>query len=210
MKKYHPSSVAKTRVGPAVRFFKKADSKAPHKHLNEELKDVLKKATAIFYVQPTNPAAQQARSGGKGGEEATEAHGVTKKKPDVCISYAHADLEEIAKPLYKALTAADVNLWMDSDIALGDDWTHAIEDAMNSCKCLLVILTPESAGSPEVATEVAIVQGKKGRIVPVLYKKCTIPSRLKLLHHVDFTTHSGLLLGAFSRLLGALKFCRNT
>lgn len=109
------------------------------------------------------------------------------ENPKVFFSYSRADSEFVLK-LAKDLRSAGVNLWIDQlDIAAGDRWDKAVEDALAAAPCLLVVLSPASVESHNVMDEVSLAFDERKKIVPVLAHACTIPFRLRRLQHVDFT-----------------------
>ena len=66
------------------------------------------------------------------------------------ISYSRAD-GEFALKLANDLRVAGVNIWLDQlDIPPGARWDRAVEDALETCGRLLIILSPTSAGSENV------------------------------------------------------------
>jgi len=109
------------------------------------------------------------------------------ENPRVFFSYSRVDSEFVLR-LAKDLRSDGVNLWIDQlDIAAGDRWDRAVEDALGAAPCLLVVLSPASVESQNVMDEVSLAFDEGKRIVPVLASACTIPFRLRRLQHVDFT-----------------------
>ena len=107
----------------------------------------------------------------------------------VFVSYARED-GEFAQKLAKDLRAANVNLWIDRlDIKAGETWDRAVEDALHSCKGLLVILSPSSVSSRSVMDEVSFAIEENKKVVPVLYQVCDVPFRLRRVQHTDFTSN---------------------
>ena len=85
------------------------------------------------------------------------------------------------------LKAAGANVWLDQlDIAPGQRWDRAIEDALKSCPRLIVILSPTSVASTNVMDEVSFALEEQKAVIPVVYKDCEIPFRLRRLQYVDF------------------------
>jgi formylglycine-generating enzyme required for sulfatase activity len=106
----------------------------------------------------------------------------------IFISYARAD-SEFALRLARDLRSKGVNIWVDQlDIPPGNRWDRAIEQALQTCDRLLIILSPASVGSENVMDEVAFALDREKRIVPVLHRRCEIPLRLLRLQYVDFTS----------------------
>lgn len=110
----------------------------------------------------------------------------------VFVSYAHDD-SEFVLPLATALREDGIDIWLDQwELKPSDDWQLRIGEALKRCPILLVILSPDSVKSPEVRGELqfALNEESKKRVVPVLYKKCEIPSRLLIIQYADFTENS--------------------
>ena len=103
------------------------------------------------------------------------------------ISYSRVDTNFVIK-LAQDLRKAGVNIWLDQkDISTGDRWDKSVQNALHSCTSLIVIYSPDSVASDNVLDEVYYAIGEKRRVIPVLYKTCDIPFRLKRLQYIDFT-----------------------
>jgi len=103
------------------------------------------------------------------------------------ISYSRAD-GEFALKLANDLRSAGVNIWLDQlDIPPGARWDRAVEDALETCGRLLIILSPTSAGSENVQDEIGVAFDNNKPIIPILCKPCDVPMRLRRLQYIDFT-----------------------
>jgi photosystem II stability/assembly factor-like uncharacterized protein len=102
------------------------------------------------------------------------------------ISYSRED-SEFALKLAEDLKAAGAAVWLDQlDIAPGERWARAVEEALNNCPRMLVILSPASVRSKNVEDEITYALDEGKSVIPVLYRECRIPFRLRALQHVDF------------------------
>ena len=127
----------------------------------------------------------------------------------VFFSYSRADAEFVLK-LATDLRSAGVDLWIDQlDIPAGAQWDRAVEDALEACSCLVIVLSPTSVDSQNVLDEASFAIEQDKKIIPVLYKNCDIPFRLKRLQYIDFT---GDYDTAYTKLLSTLRghFQENT
>src|SRR5262249_53243878 len=118
------------------------------------------------------------------------------------FSYARADSEFVLK-LADDLRSVGTDLWLDKlDIPGGVRWDRAVEEALHASPCLLVVLSPASVASNNVMDEVSFGLESDKRIVPILFKDCTIPFRLRRVQYIDFRAgyDDGL-----KRLVQALK-----
>ena len=123
------------------------------------------------------------------------------KKSQIFISYARAD-SEVALKLGKDLRAAGVKIWLDQlDIATGEHWDDAIDDALKRCGKFLIILSPKSVASKNVKDELSFALQKEKVIFPVLYKECEIPFRLSRIQYSNLT---GDYEGGLKQLIQAL------
>lgn len=120
----------------------------------------------------------------------------------VFFSYARAD-SEFALKLAENMRSAEVDIWIDQlDIPTGARWDQTVEDALKACPRFLIILSPASIASQNVMDEVAFAIDQNKKILPVFYRKCDIPFRLKRLQHIDFT-------GNYDKALTKLLFALN-
>lgn len=105
----------------------------------------------------------------------------------IFFSYSRVD-SGFALQLAKDIRASGIDIWIDQlDIQAGNHWDAAVEKALATSACVLVILTPSSTSSTNVMDEVsyALESGKK--IIPVLLEDCLPPFRLRRLQRIDFT-----------------------
>jgi acylphosphatase len=117
------------------------------------------------------------------------------------VSYARPD-SDFALHLAREMKASGRNVWLDQlDISLGDRWDRAVQTALETCTCVLLILSPQSVASENVADEYNFALEEKKMIIPVLYQACSIPFRLRRFQRADF--QSGFESG-FEELLRAL------
>jgi hypothetical protein len=101
------------------------------------------------------------------------------------VSYAREDAA-FALKLATDLRARGTHLWVDQlDIRAGTAWDSEVEKALRASPAMLVILSPASVASQNVMDEVAFAISEAKWIVPVLYKPCSIPLRLRRLQHIE-------------------------
>jgi hypothetical protein len=121
------------------------------------------------------------------------------ERPKTFISYSRKD-SAFALRLAEDLRRAGANVWLDQlDIPPGTPWDTAIQEALNACPRMLVILSPDSVASRNVMDEVSYGLGRGKTVIPVLYRECEIPFRLDRLNRIDVRNGIAGLL----RALGA-------
>jgi len=105
----------------------------------------------------------------------------------IFFSYSRLD-SAFALQLAKDIRASGVDIWIDQlDIAAGNHWDAAVEKALSSSACVLVILTPSSTSSTNVMDEVSFALESGKKIIPVMLEDCLPPFRLRRLQRIDFT-----------------------
>jgi hypothetical protein len=121
------------------------------------------------------------------------------------LSYARADAEFVLR-LAKDLREGGAGVWIDQlDIALGQRWDRAVEDALAKCAQLLVILSPVAVESINVMDEVSLALEDGKTVVPVLHRSCKIPFRLRRLQYVDLTLNYEAGLSRLFETLGVAE-----
>jgi TIR domain/Photosynthesis system II assembly factor YCF48 len=108
--------------------------------------------------------------------------------PTAFFSYSREDSEFVLR-LAADLKATGANIWLDQlDITPGQRWAHAVQDALNNCQRLLVILSPASVNSTNVDDEVTFGLEEHKTVIPVFYRDCKVPFQLRPFEYVDFRT----------------------
>ncbi len=103
------------------------------------------------------------------------------------LSYARLD-QETALRFADDLIAAGFSVWVDQyNILPSQHWDQAVETAVRSCEGMIVILSPNSTASPNVADEVAVAIESGKSVVPVLIEPCTLPLRMTRMQFIDAT-----------------------
>jgi hypothetical protein len=117
------------------------------------------------------------------------------------FSYSRHDSEFTLK-LAKDLRAAGAPVWLDQlDIAPGRHWDTAVEKAIGTSSSLLIVLSPDSVQSENVMDEVSYALEEGKLVIPVLYRDCKIPLRLRRLQYVDLRTDYQAGLAEIRKLL---------
>jgi hypothetical protein len=118
------------------------------------------------------------------------------------FSYSHHD-SEFALRLAKDLKAAGAIVWMDQlDIKGGQRWDRTVQEALINCPCILVILSPAAVESDNVFDEIDLALEKKKLLIPVFYRVCEIPLRLRRIQRIDFSIDYADGLNALLKIFG--------
>lgn len=120
----------------------------------------------------------------------------------VFISYSRRDADFVDL-LHRLLISKGYDTWMDRrNIDAGNRWDSEIEQAIKNCLTMMVVLSPDSARSQNVADEwsYAIDEGKT--IIPIGCRTCDTPMRLRRFQRIEFENRP--FSEAFRELTGTL------
>ena len=121
---------------------------------------------------------------------------------DYFLSYSRAD-QQVALRFADDLIAAGVRVWVDQyDIAPSQHWDRTVEAALRACDGVVLMLSPHSVASPNVADEVSVAIDAKKHLIPVLIEACVLPLRLTRMQFIDATRDYD---AALRRCLAAIK-----
>ncbi len=108
----------------------------------------------------------------------------------IFTSYSRQNQEFVRRliaDLQASLTTSNVSLWLDQvDIPIGQKWDRAVENALENCDAMLLVLSGASNDSENVRDEWMYYKENEKPIIPVLYEKCKKPFQLSRFQHVDF------------------------
>ncbi len=126
----------------------------------------------------------------------------------IFISYVHED-SEFVDHLKESLASAGFEAWVDrSHLEGGQHFLRIIQEAIDRCALMLVVLSPDAVESDYVAGEYHYARQNKKVVIPLDYRICKVPMMLSILHIVDFRTipydqSVQLLVQAIQHHLGA-------
>jgi len=112
------------------------------------------------------------------------------------LSYSRGD-QEFALRLAAFVRARGVSLWVDQlDIRPSEHWDRAIERAVSSCRGIVVVLSPRSVVSDNVADEISFAIDAGKSVLPVMIERCSLPLRIARMQVIDATTNDDKALEA--------------
>jgi TIR domain-containing protein/BON domain-containing protein/ricin-type beta-trefoil lectin protein len=122
--------------------------------------------------------------------------------PTTFFSYSRTDSEFVLR-LATDLRNAGAKVWLDQlDIGAGQLWDSAIEAALRASPRQVVVLSPEAVNSQNVMDEVSYALEEHKQVIPVFYRDCQMPFRLRRVQHIDFRTDYDHGLRDLLRTLG--------
>ena len=122
----------------------------------------------------------------------------------VFISYSSKDVK-IAESLHQSLNDEGIPVWRDKEsLEVGRPWSEFIQQAIETCTCLIVVCTPDCMASKIATQEWQYALELKKPVLPLILTECKPPSQLKTLHCLNFTT-SNLFKDSFQKLLYRLQ-----
>ena len=117
------------------------------------------------------------------------------------FSYSREDSVFVLR-LSRDLRSAGAGVWIDQlDIEPGVPWDRRVEEALNDCPWVILVLSPSSVESENVRDEVSFALNKQKKIIPILYRKCDVPYRLARLQQIDFSSDYAYGLAILLRAL---------
>jgi hypothetical protein len=120
------------------------------------------------------------------------------------FSYAREDSEFVLR-LVKELRAAGAAVWLDQlDIEPGQHWDSEVERALQQCPRHVTVLSPGAVHSPNVMDEVSYALEEHKKMIPLLYRDCPIPFRLRRVQYIDFRRDYATGFQSLLRALGTL------
>jgi WD40 repeat protein len=107
----------------------------------------------------------------------------------VFISYSRED-EEFARRIATDLDRLGANIWIDvDDIPPGVNWSSAVQQGLDTCDVLLLVISPDSMDSGNVADEWQYFRDESKPIIPVMHRStANIHFQLRRIQRVDFLT----------------------
>ena len=95
------------------------------------------------------------------------------------ISYSRHDFP-FMRDLVRSLREAGMDLWLDvTSLSGGERWNTRIETALKECTHCLVVVSPYSMKSAQVAHEVEVADQHQKQIIPVLLQTANLSERLQ-------------------------------
>jgi len=106
--------------------------------------------------------------------------------PRLFISYSRTD-EAFARRLATSLSEMGADIWIDiQNIPAGMKWSSAIQQGLDVCDAMIVVITPSSATSDNVEDEWQYYRDRGKPIVPVMVAPAQLHYQLGRLQYVDF------------------------
>lgn len=121
----------------------------------------------------------------------------------IFFSYSRKD-EAFALRLAKDLQQAGADVWIDQlHIRPSEPWDEEIENALQNCQTLLVLLSPSSVISDNVLNEINFGLEEKKQVLPVVISAgVKKPFNIRRLQHIDMTTSYDEGLGKLLQAIG--------
>jgi hypothetical protein len=143
------------------------------------------------------------QSGPNSGDD--ERASLTTSVPAAFFSYSREDSEFVLR-LAGDLKASGANVWLDQmDIVPGQRWDEAVERALADCPRMLVVLSPAAVHSTNVMDEVSFALQEGKTVIPILYRDCAIPFRLRRVQYIDLRFDYSNGLAELRKTLAARK-----
>jgi hypothetical protein len=127
---------------------------------------------------------------------------------DVFVSYCDADEEWVLSELITPMQAAGLRVHHKDEFVVGESLIDAHSQAVERSRRIVTVITPAWCESQWETFDSSIAQTLNPssvlpRLVPVILKPCTLPTRIAALVSLDFS-NPALRQGGFDRLLREL------
>ncbi len=97
----------------------------------------------------------------------------------VFTSYSSRDRETVVSIVNK-LSEAGLRVWLDQkEIKAGNAWSAQIVEAIDTCPAFLLMLSPNSAASPEVHQEIYLSHENRRAMYIVMLESVKIPNEIR-------------------------------
>ncbi len=105
----------------------------------------------------------------------------------VFISYSRAD-KAFADQLRADLEKRGADVWIDvDDIPVGEKWSSAVQQGLDACTVMIVILSPEATASKNVEDEWQYFLDQDKPLVPVLLRPTKAHFQISRIQYIDFS-----------------------
>jgi hypothetical protein len=106
----------------------------------------------------------------------------------IFLSYSRSDWDTFVSNFANQLTEHGYNVWVDQQFLIGgSNWMDSVGDALNKCRLLLLVVSPESLASKYVKMEYRYFINNGKIVLPVLHKSAPLPFELSATQHLDFS-----------------------
>jgi len=102
------------------------------------------------------------------------------------LSYSRID-QAFAAQLARDLRSNGIDLWFDQlDIAPGENWDEAIQEALNNASAILFLVSAHSVKSDNVLNEITVALDAKKSVIPLMLADVPVPLRIARMQRVNF------------------------
>lgn len=125
----------------------------------------------------------------------------------IFISYAKQDTRELAFKVQDVLMQLDdVSVWMDASLEPASSWASQIQQEIDQCDCVIVLLSPDVNRPAQkrsfVLTEIDYAQTENKHIIPVMAVETKIPLQLAGIQYIDLATNQAVGIEELVRAVG--------
>src|SRR5215216_746190 len=104
----------------------------------------------------------------------------------IFVSYSRKD-EFFARRLAQSLSQLGADVWIDiEDIPAGLRWSSAVQQGLDVCNAMIVLVSPNSMGSRNVEDEWQYYLDQSKPVIPVLLRPSKIHYQLTRIQYIDF------------------------
>lgn len=118
---------------------------------------------------------------------------------NIFVSYSRKDAD-FALQLARSLSDMGSDVWIDvQDIPPGMKWSSAIQQGLDVCDALVVVISPDAMASHNVEDEWQYALDQKKPVIPLLWRPAKLHFQLSRVQYIDFQNQ------AYPQALSALS-----
>jgi hypothetical protein len=104
----------------------------------------------------------------------------------IFVSYSRKDAD-FALQLARSLSDMGADVWIDvQDIPPGMKWSSAIQQGLDVCDALVVVISPDAMASHNVEDEWQYALDQKKPVIPLLWRPAKLHFQLSRIQYIDF------------------------
>ncbi len=108
---------------------------------------------------------------------------------EIFVSHSTKDIDFVRRLTNSLQYSLGAVIWVSFEhIRPGEAWADSINNALNQCRIMILIVSPDSLNSQQVRKEWRFFLSHDKRIIPVIWGKGDLPYDLNDIQHIDFSS----------------------
>lgn len=108
-------------------------------------------------------------------------------KSPIFVSYSRKDWDTFVSPLVRRFEKADLNVWIDQHLLEGgEDWLDEINEALKTCKRMVLCVSPDAMLSRHVKLEYRYLFNHGKLLYPIICRSTELPAELQTIQYYPY------------------------